>query len=341
MEINRLFRRHLLALRPYSTARDENRSRHGIFLDANENPYDWPQSRYPDPFQMDLKHEISRLKGLDVSNIFLGNGTDEAIDIVIRIFCEPGIDEVIILPPTYGMYEVSCHTHAVKVLEVPLDAFFQPDVEAILALGQHAKLLFICSPNNPTGNGIDVIKVERLLNNFSGIVVIDEAYIDFAEGIGFQHLLSQFPKLIILQTFSKAWAMAGARIGVAMANHLIIEMMNKVKLPYNLNNLSAMALMQQLNNKQRIMAEIAAIKKQREFLTYSLKKLPFVRKVFPSEANFILIKVDEAQAVYHYLLKNGIVIRNRSNLVGLTNCIRISIGAEKDNELLISLLRKY
>lgn len=341
MEINKLFRSHLSALRPYSTARDEYKSDHGIFLDANENPYDWPQSRYPDPLQMELKHEISRLKGKDVSNIFLGNGTDEAIDILIRIFCEPGTDKVIILPPTYGMYEVSCQTHAVKVLEVPLDDFFQPDVDAILALGQQAKLLFICSPNNPTGNGFDVTRIERLLNNFPGIVIIDEAYIDFAEGNGFQHLLGRFPKLIILQTFSKAWAMAGARIGVAMANHLIIEMMNKVKLPYNLNNLSALALMQQLKKKQRIMVEIAAIKKQREFLTYSLKKLSFVSNVFPSEANFILIKVDDAQAVYHYLLKNGIVIRNRSTLVGLTNCIRISIGTEKDNELLISLLRKY
>ncbi|KAF0129611.1 MAG: histidinol-phosphate aminotransferase [Bacteroidetes bacterium] len=336
-----LIRPHLHGIVPYSTARDESKAVHGVFLDANENPYKWPYNRYPDPLQKELRKAIAELKQMDESQVFIGNGSDEIIDLLIRVFCEPGKNSIMVLPPTYGMYAVSARAHNIRVKEVQLDDEFQPHLEGIAAHWKDVKLIFLCSPNNPTGNKMDATRVLSLLETFDGVVVIDEAYSDYSESEGFKGFLSTFPRLVIMQTFSKAWSMASARIGIALTSSELVSILNKVKLPYNINNLSANALMKQISKRSKVDLQIRKTINEREKLFLNLQKLPFVVKVFRSEANFLLVKVTDAERIYNYLSGKGIIVRNRSSCTGLDNCLRITIGTNNDNKLLMKHLNDY
>lgn len=344
LTISSLMRPNIRSLVPYSSARDEFKGEAKVFLDANENAYtpsplEPGLNRYPDPVQIELKAKISKIKGVPAKNIFLGNGSDEAIDILYRVFCEPGRDKVIIVPPTYGMYEVSANINDVEVVKVPLTDQFQLDVETIV--GTEAKLLFLCSPNNPTGNslrGEDVIKV---LDSFTGIVVIDEAYINFAKQKSFITELVKFPNLVVLQTFSKAWGMAGVRLGMAFAGEEIISAFNKVKPPYNVGVLPQQAVLKALDGLAEVNGWIKEIVAERNKLSMALQALPFVEKVFPSDANFLLIRVIGPKKIYEYLAGKGIIVRDRSKVNGCEGCLRITVGAPAENRLLIETLKNY
>lgn len=344
MDIKNLQRENIKNLRPYSTARDEYKGQANVFLDANENSFGSPLpenfNRYPDPLQLDLKDAISKIKGVPIENTFLGNGSDEAIDLLFRCFCNPGKDNVIILPPTYGMYEVSANINDVEVRKVNLLPNFQLDLEGIAeAIDENTKLIFICSPNNPTGNSIVRTDIETVLANFKGLVVIDEAYINFAKQRTFIQELTEYPHLVILQTFSKAWGLAGLRLGMAFASRVVIDIMNKVKAPYNISQSTQDLALAALENIGQVNEWIKVTVAERELLSQSLLTLPQVRKVYPSEANFILAEVDDAAGIYNVLVEQGIIIRDRSKVALCEGCLRITIGTQRENEILLSALK--
>ena len=340
--INHLVRSNILRLTPYSSARSEYKGWAEIFLDANENPYDTGYNRYPDPLQWKLKERISVLKGVAPENIFLGNGSDEAIDLLIRIFCEPGVDHIITLPPTYGMYKVSADIANVPVKEVLLDKDFQPDVAAILSAADgHSKLLFLCSPNNPTANSFKLDKVQELLAGFPGIVVVDEAYIDFSGQPSCINLLAEFPNLVVMQTFSKAWGMAGIRLGMAFASEEITGLFNKVKPPYNINQLTQEVALEALENQQQQEEWVQQILGQRVVLTQYLSGLDYVQRIYPSDANFLLVQVKDPKSVYDFLVSNGIIVRDRSRVALCEGCLRITIGTPEENEQLFRALLEF
>lgn len=342
MEINSLVRPNILKLVPYSSARSEFKGKAEIFLDANENPFETGLNRYPDPLQWKLKAAISQLKGVPVEQIFLGNGSDEAIDLVVRIFCEPRQDHILILPPTYGMYQVSADIADVGIRSVSLTADFQPDVEAILAAADaHSKILFICSPNNPTGNNINLEHIRNLCARFKGIVVVDEAYIDFSNQPSCTTLLAEYSNLIVMQTFSKAWGMAGIRLGMAFASVEIIQLFNKVKPPYNINQLTQQIALEALEESQEDYRQLlSTLLSERERLINGLSELGFVQKIFPSDANFILVKMDDPNRTYQYLVEEGIIVRNRNSVHLCAGSLRVTVGRPEENDALLTALNK-
>ena len=344
MDIKDLQRENIKTLKPYSTARDEFKGEASIFLDANENSFGSPlpanYNRYPDPLQLDLKDAISKIKGVPIENTFLGNGSDEAIDLLYRAFCEPGKDNVIILPPTYGMYEVSANINNVEIRKVNLLSNFQLDLNGIAeAIDEHTKLIFICSPNNPTGNSIVRTDIETVLANFNGLVVIDEAYINYAKQRTFIKELTEYPNLVVMQTFSKAWGLAALRLGMAFAARPVIDVLNKVKPPYNINQATQDIALEALKNIVQVNDWIKITVEEREKLSSDLTALPMVRKVYPSDANFILVEVEEALKTYNALVEQGIIIRDRSKVTLCEGCLRITIGTKKENETLLNALK--
>lgn len=340
--LEQLLRPNIRNLKPYSSARDEYTGDEGIFLDANENPFNAPYNRYPDPYQRKLKTKIAKLKRVDASSIFLGNGSDEPIDIVYRAFCEPGRDNVVSIDPTYGMYQVAADINNVEFRKVLLTEDFQLDVNALLAAtDSNTKVIFLCAPNNPTGNCFKEDDIKDLLIEFNGIVVLDEAYIDFAPGKSFLQKLDLFPNLIILQTFSKAWGMAGIRLGMAFANPEIIKVFSKIKYPYNLNILTQQKAFELIDNIADKDNWIEILFKERDELIKNVQKLPFVEKVYPTDANFILIKTDEPKKIYNYLVDSKIIIRDRSSVSLCAGCLRITVGSPEENSVLMDALKKY
>ncbi len=340
--LTELVRPNILRLAPYSSARHEFEGTAEVFLDANENPFDTGLNRYPDPLQQAVKAKLSVLKNVSTEHIFLGNGSDEVIDLLLRIFCEPKEDHIIILPPTYGMYKVSASISDVEVKEVPLQADFQPNVEAVLAKADvHSKLLFICSPNNPTGNSMDRAKVRQLIAGFDGIVVLDEAYIDFAEQESCITLLSEYPNLVVMQTFSKAWGLAAIRLGMAFASEEIIHLFNKVKPPYNVNELTQKKALEALNEQHTQEMWVDQLLSQRKVLQQALTTFHFVKKIYPSDANFLLVKVPDPQELYNFLVIHQIIVRNRSNVLLCEGCLRITVGTEAENLKLLQVLQQY
>jgi histidinol-phosphate aminotransferase len=328
---------------PYSSARDDFKGQASVYLDANENPFDNGLNRYPDPHQSQLKDALSRIKGISVQNIFIGNGSDEVIDLLFRGFCEPGIDNVITLPPTYGMYKVSAKINNVDVREVLLDEFFDVDVDKVLSVvGKSTKVVFLCSPNNPTGNSLSRNSIKRLLREFQGIVVVDEAYIDFSTLPSLVSWIQEFPNLVVLQTLSKAWGLASARIGLCIANEKVISILNQIKPPYNVSGPDQQEAQQALSNESQMKAKVKTIKQQRKWLADELNKiLKLVFTVYPSDANFLLIKVNDANKTYKYLSDAGIIVRNRSKEPNCENCLRITVGTESENQKLIQTLKTY
>ena len=330
--INNLIRKNIRELLPYSSARDEYKSNQGIFLDANENPFG-KLNRYPDPYQWRLKQILSSQKKLTVKNILIGNGSDEIIDLVQRVFCEPNQDKIIICPPTYGMYEIYANINNVEVISIPLTDDFQLNTKAIMA--QNAKILYLCSPNNPTGNALE--NLEYIIENFNGIVFLDEAYIDFSESPSLVSKINQYPNLIVSQTFSKARGLAAARVGIAYANEAIIAVMNKVKPPYNVSQLNQEAAVLALADEANFKSNVALIKVEREKLKNALLELDFVVKIYPSEANFLLVEMQNATEIYSNLIEQQIITRNRSSVV--ENTIRITIGTPRENQQLMYALQ--
>ena len=347
IELNNLLRENIRNLVPYSSARDEYKGKQGVFLDANENafgsPYSENYNRYPDPLQLDVKEKLSKIKGLPVENIFLGNGSDEAIDILFRAFCEPGKDNAIICPPTYGMYEVAANINDVTVKKVNLlPETFQLDVPSILkAIDRNSKLIFFCCPNNPTGNGVKWADIKAVLDAFDGIVVVDEAYINFASYRSLIPELLNYSNLVILQTLSKAWGLAGIRLGMAFASQQIIDVFNKVKAPYNVNAVTQRIALEALDNIGQINEWIKTVVAERKELMQTLGNFSFVRKVYPSEANFFLVKVDEPVKLYEYLIRKQVIVRDRSKVALCEGCLRITVGTPEENKLLLSLLKEY
>jgi len=344
MDINKLQRENIKNLRPYSTARDEYKGQASVFLDANENSYGSPleenYNRYPDPLQLDLKDAIGKIKGVPIENTFLGNGSDEAIDLLFRAFCEPGRDNVIILPPTYGMYEVSANINNVEIRKVNLLPNYQLDLEKIAeAIDENTKLIFICSPNNPTGNSIIRTDIETILTNFNGLVVIDEAYINYAKQRTFIQELTEYPNLVILQTFSKAWGLAALRLGMAFAAQPVIDVLNKVKPPYNINQATQDIALKALANVDQVNEWIKITVAERDNLSKQLETLAMVKKVHPSDANFILVEVAEALKTYDALVDLGIIVRDRSKVALCEGCLRITIGTSTENETLLNALK--
>lgn len=345
-DLKKLVRTNIFNLVPYSSARDEFQGEASVFLDANENSFGSPveqqYNRYPDPLQLVVKKRLSEIKGVPPQNIFLGNGSDEAIDILLRAFCRPGIDNVITVPPTYGMYEVSANINDVAVKKVPLTPDYQLNLEGIAeAIDENTKLIFICSPNNPTANSIYREDIETILANFKGVVVIDEAYINYSRQKTFIQELTEYSNLVILQTLSKAWGLAGLRIGMAFASEEIIRIFNKVKPPYNINQASQQIALDALNNIEQVNEWIRETIRQREKLVASLANLPFVLKIYPSDANFILVKTTGAREIYNFLVAHGIIVRDRSKVTLCEGCLRITIGTPEENELLSETLKKY
>ncbi|WP_347925859.1 histidinol-phosphate transaminase [Pontimicrobium sp. SW4] len=342
MNIQDLIRDNVKALQPYSSARDEykNATEDMVFLDANENPFSNGVNRYPDPQQNSVKDILAQQMGIEKEQILLGNGSDEVLDLIFRAFCNPNVDNIITLPPTYGMYEVLANINAIKVVKVDLSESFQPKVNDILeSTNSSTKILFLCSPNNPTGNSFTTEEVEKLLTSFKGIVVIDEAYIDFSKQKSWLHRLEEFPNLIVTQTLSKAYGMAGIRLGICYASKEIITVLNKIKPPYNVNELTQQKALERISNPKEVSREIQKIIKQREWLNSKLKEISFVETIYPSEANFILVKVDEANKRYSELIERGIVIRNRTNQTGCNNCLRFTVGSQIENIKLITALK--
>jgi len=343
MNIQNLVRENIKALQPYSSARDEYKdaSSDMVFIDANENPFDTGINRYPDPQQNLVKDQLANIKGVSKEQILLGNGSDEVLDLIFRVFCEPKLDSVIALPPTYGMYKVLANTNDIKLIEVPLTKSFQPDVNGILDFyNLQAKILFICSPNNPTANSFDADKIKKLIQDFSGIVVIDEAYIDFSTQESWISRLNNFPNLIVTQTLSKAYGLAGIRLGVCYASKEIISVLNKIKPPYNVNQLTQEAALERLKNQDQVNQEVQEIISERNQLIVDLQEIDLVNKIYPSDANFLLVKVDDANKRYNQLVKQGIVVRNRSNQVLCENCLRFTVGTSNENKRLIEVLKE-
>ena len=338
IKIENIVRPNILELQPYSSARDEFSGEEGIFLDANENPFG-TLNRYPDPYQKELKQKLAKLKGVESDNIFVGNGSDEVIDLAFRIFCSPGVDKALTFTPTYGMYDVSAAINNIELLKLPLNQAFQIDLGKVKPYlnDSSIKLIFICSPNNPTGNLMSQSDIESIISNFNGIVILDEAYIDFSEGNSLVSLINQYNNLIVSQTFSKAWGLAGARIGLGYANPEIIALFNKVKPPYNVSVLNQKAALTTLENQNEFQGNLNIILKEKELLIAALNQIELVKKIYPSAANFLLIEVDNANELYSELVEQQIIIRNRNKQV--SNCIRISVGTPEENIKLINALK--
>lgn len=341
-----LIRPNIWNLAPYSTARDEYNGAIGIFLDANENPYSNGVNRYPDPHQIELKNKLASIKKVSPSQLFIGNGSDEAIDIVYRIFCNPGVDNVVAIAPTYGMYKVAANINAIQYREVSIknsikDIFELNADKLIEATDENTKIIFLCSPNNPSGNNLDQNEIDKLLRTFNGIIVIDEAYIDFSTARSYSRKLAEYPNLIVLQTLSKAWGVAGIRMGLAFASEEIIHFMSKVKYPYNINVLTQEAALNILKQEDDIREMIKILQRERDELAIRIKSFPFIEKVYTSDSNFLLVKCFNPKKIYNFLLKKGIIVRDRSNVPGCESCLRISIGTPEENSALIKTLLAY
>ncbi len=341
--IQSLTRENIWNLAPYSSARNEYSGHVAtVFLDANENPYNKPYNRYPDPLQLELKSRIAAIKGVNEDCIFLGNGSDEAIDLPYRCFCRPGIDNVVAIEPTYGMYKVCADINDTEYRPVLLDENYDVSAEKILAAcDKNTKIVWLCSPNNPTGNNLNREEIEKILLNFDGIVVVDEAYSDFSNAKPFRHEITKYPHLIVLNTLSKAWGCAAIRLGMAFANKEIIQLFNKVKYPYNINLLTQKQAMQILNDTVSVTKWVKILVEERELMISAFRRLPICETVYPSDANFFLAKVKDAQAIYDYLIDKGIVVRNRNKVQLCGNCLRITIGTGDENAKLLSALIKY
>lgn len=341
--LQELTRPNIWRLKPYSSARDEYKgATASIFLDANENPYNLPHNRYPDPMQWELKKELSKIKKVSPEHIFLGNGSDEAIDLVYRAFCQPGIDNVVAIDPTYGMYQVCADVNDVEYRKVLLDENFQFSADKLLAAAdEHTKLIFICSPNNPTGNDLLRGEIEKLIRTFDGLVVLDEAYNDFSEAPSFLEELGKYPNLIILQTFSKAWGCAGIRLGMAFASPEIIGIFSKIKYPYNVNELTQKQAVEMLHRYYEIERWVKTLKEERSYLEQEFAGLPCTVEVFPSDANFFLARVTDAVKIYNYLVGEGIIVRNRNSISLCGNCLRVTVGTRVENDKLLEALRNY
>lgn len=340
MNLQQLVRKNVWNMKPYSSARDEFKGEASVFLDANENPLNDMYNRYPDPLQWSLKQKIAKVKNIAPENIFLGNGSDEPIDLVIRIFCEPRIDNIVAVDPTYGMYQVCAEVNDVEYRKVLLNETFDLDAQKLLEkTDRNTKLIFLCSPNNPTGNLLSREEIKKVLDSFAGIVVVDEAYIDFASEATWLNDLEEYPNLIILQTFSKAWGLAAVRLGMAFASAEIIKLFNKVKYPYNVNILTQNFVGDELDKLELRKQWIATLLEGREYLINELPKLPFVEKIYPTDANFILVKVEDANSLYKQLADKGVIVRNRNSVSLCAGCLRITVGTDKENEMLIKTLR--
>jgi len=341
--LEQLVRPNIWNLAPYSSARDEYSGKEAhVFLDANENPYNAPYNRYPDPLQRDLKKELKKVKGMPEENIFLGNGSDEAIDLAYRVFCNPGVDNVVAIAPSYGMYKVCADINDVEYRPVLLDDHFQFSADKLLeACDAHTKIIWLCSPNNPTGNSLDRDEMLKVIDRFEGIVIIDEAYIDFAQQLSMRKELLNHPNLIILQTMSKAWGSAAIRLGMAFASKDIVAIYNKVKYPYNVNQLTQTQALAALKDPFEVDKWIRILLEERKRLIQAFSELPFVETIYPTDANFFLTRVKDAQATYDYLVNEGVIVRNRSRVQLCQNCLRITIGSHSENNELIGALRKF
>ena len=342
-QLKELVRPNIWSLAPYSSARNEYSGHKAhVFLDANENPYNKPYNRYPDPLQTDLKARIAKIKGVDASRIFLGNGSDEAIDLVYRVFCEPGSDNVVAIEPTYGMYKVCADINNVEYRKVLLDERYQLSAAKLLAAcDAKTKVVWLCSPNNPTGNNLNRSEIETVVKETQCIVIIDEAYADFSENRSFRKDLALYPNLIVLNTFSKAWGCAALRLGMAFASAEIIELFNKVKYPYNINLLTQEQADKILDRRFEVEDWVRLLLQERAKVMKAFAELPICKKVYPSDANFFLALVTDAQAVYDYLVEKGIIVRNRTRVELCNNCLRITIGTKSENIELLSALRQF
>jgi histidinol-phosphate aminotransferase len=345
-DLNAIIRPNIRNLVPYSSARDEFKGEASVYLDANENSLGSPlikwYNRYPDPLQWEVKKKLSLIKGIAPEQIFLGNGSDEAIDLLYRAFCEPGIDNVVICPPTYGMYEVSANINNIKLKKVPLTPAFQLDLEGMEeAIDPNTRIIWLCSPNNPTGNSLNREDVEMILNNFDGLVVIDEAYINFSRHRSFIPELPDYPNLVVLQTMSKAWGLAALRIGMAFASREIIEVMNRIKPPYNISQAAQELVLQALDNVDEVNEMIRILVDERKKLAEELIQLPQVVEVYPSDANFLLVKTIDAKGLYRYLIGKGIVVRDRSNVKLCDESLRITVGTPRENQVLLKAMAEF
>jgi histidinol-phosphate aminotransferase len=339
--IDNLIRGNIRSMKPYSSARDEFKGEAEIFLDANENPYPTNYNRYPDPLQLQVKKKLGKLKGAAPENIFLGNGSDEGIDLLIRAFCEPNRDSILITEPTYGMYAVCAEVNAVNIQKVTLTEDFDLDVDSILQkIDTTTRIIFLCSPNNPTGNLLSREKVADILSKFNGIVVVDEAYIDFSKSKSFVKSLKEFPNLVVLQTFSKAWGLAALRLGMCFASKEIIDVLNKIKYPYNVNIVTQQVALAALKKPERKEKAVKEIIKQRKLLAKELSKLSVTEHVYPSDSNFLLARMTDAPDIYHYLMNKKIIVRDRSKVTLCDNCIRVTVGTPSENKRLIKALKK-
>ena len=342
-ELKELIRPNIWSLKPYSSARDEYKgATASVFLDANENPYNTPNNRYPDPLQTELKTLVSRVKNIGKDRIFLGNGSDEAIDILYRTFCVPGVDNAVAIDPTYGMYEVCADINDVEYRKVLLNENFQFKASELLSrTDNNTKLIFLCSPNNPTGNNLCHKEIETVLENFQGIVVIDEAYIDFSTEKSFTTMLDKYPNMVVLQTFSKAWGCAGIRLGMAFASEEIISVFNKVKYPYNVNHLTQTEAINMIGKEYQIKEWVKTLLTERSRLIAKFGNLDCCEHIYPTDANFFLAKVTDAKKIYDYLVNKGIIVRNRTNVTLCHNCLRVTIGSRPENDKLIEALENY
>ena len=342
IDLNKLLRPNIRQLKPYSSARNEFKGEASVFLDANENPFNPPYNRYPDPLQWEVKEKIAQIKGVSPENILLGVGSDEPIDLLFRAFCRPGINNVVAIDPTYGMYKVCADINDVEYRPVVLneDFDFSPD-KLLDACDENTKLIFLCSPNNPTGNALSVTKIVEVLTRFSGIVIVDEAYIDFSSQPSFLKKLNEYPNLVVLQTFSKAWGSAGIRLGMAFASSEIISIFNKIKYPYNINKLTQEHALILLSHQDQVRLWVKELIDERNELARQLAAFSFINKIYPSDANFLLVKTNDAQRLYNYLVTKGIIVRNRSNITLCMGCIRITVGTSEENQILLDALKEY
>jgi len=340
-DLEQLLRSNIQSLKPYSSARGEFSGEASIFLDANENPFNAPFNRYPDPLQRTLKERIASIKGVAAEHIFLGNGSDEAIDLVFRAFCEPGVDNVVTISPSYGMYQVCADVNNVKVSTVLLNEDFSLDADKVLAAcDAQTKLIFLCSPNNPSGNILASKEIVKILEGFDGLVIIDEAYIDFCPQASWLPNLEDYPQLVVLQTFSKAWGMAAVRLGMAFASSEIIAVLNKIKYPYNINILTQNVALELLQDVENMKGWVDILLSERFVLEEALAKLPSVKHVYPSDANFILVRMDRAKDVYQSLVDRGLIVRDRSKVELCDDCLRITVGAPEENKTLLKYLKE-
>ena len=338
-DVNAWMRPNIRAMQPYSSARDEFHGSASVFLDANENPYNAPYNRYPDPMQWRLKERISEIKGVPVESIFLGNGSDEPIDLLLRAFCEPGKEKMLTTDPTYGMYQVAAEVNNVACVKVPLREDFSLDLPALLAhIDDATKLIYLCSPNNPTGNSLGHDAIREVLRRFGGIVVVDEAYIDFSAGPSFLREMGEWPNLVVLQTLSKAWGCAAIRLGMAFASPEIIGVLNKIKYPYNVNLLTQEKALELLD-EDRMRTQLAQILQERTRLCRDLSAIPLVRRIYPTDANFLLVDVGDADGVYHKLVEEGIIVRNRNRVTLCRGCLRITVGTPEEDDRLLEALK--